>query len=168
MVKIMISKFKLTLALLFITTITFAQVSPRTQISGIAEDVVIDIDYGAPSVKNRTIWGELVPYGKVWRAGANENTTVSFSEDVSIADTIVPAGKYGFFIIPNENDDWTVILSTKNDAWGSNRYNQENDLLRLKVTPVFENKSQEVLAYFVKENKINFAWEKARFTIPVN
>lgn len=167
MVKIMRTNITITLILLLITTVTVAQVSPRTQATGKTGDVTIDIDFGAPSVKDRTIWGSLVPYGKVWRAGANENTTISFSSDVTINEIAIPAGKYGFFIIPNENEDWTIILSNKNDAWGSSKYSQENDLLRLNIKPEFENKNQEVLTYSVDEDGINFAWETARIEIPV-
>ncbi len=167
MVKIMRTNITITLILLLITTVTFAQVSPRTQATGKTGDVTIDIDFGAPSVKDRTIWGSLVPYGKVWRAGANENTTISFSSAVTINETAIPAGKYGFFIIPNENEDWTIIFSNKNDAWGSSKYSQENDLLRLNIKPEFENKNQEVLTYSVDEDGINFAWETARIEIPV-
>lgn len=167
MVKIMRTNLKLTLILLLITTVTFAQVSPRTQATGKTSEVTIDIDFGAPSVKERAIWGGLVPYGKVWRAGANENTTISFSTDVTIGEIAVPAGKYGFFIIPNENEEWVIILNTKNDAWGSSKYKQEDDLLRLNVTPEFKNENQEVLTYSVDEDGINFAWETARIEIPV-
>jgi len=161
------TNLKLTLILLLITTVTFAQVSPRTQATGKTSEVTIDIDFGAPSVKERAIWGGLVPYGKVWRAGANENTTISFSTDVTIGEIAVPAGKYGFFIIPNENEEWVIILNTKNDAWGSSKYKQEDDLLRLNVTPEFKNENQEVLTYSVDEDGINFAWETARIEIPV-
>ena len=167
MVKIMKINLKLTLILLLISTVTFAQVSPRTQATGKTSEVTIDIDFGAPSVKERTIWGELVPYGKVWRAGANENTTISFSTDVTIGEIDVPAGKYGFFIIPNENEEWVIILNNKNDAWGSSKYNQEEDLLRFNISPTFEETNQEVLTYSVDEDGINFAWETARIEIPV-
>jgi hypothetical protein len=162
------TKLTLTLLLVAFTTITFAQVSPRTQTSFETDEVTIDIDYGAPSVKNRTIWGELVPYGKIWRAGANENTTISFTDDVVIDGKTVPAGKYGFFIIPNEADDWTIILSNKNDAWGTNKYNQENDLLRFNVTPSFGNENQEILTYSIDNDGINLAWEEVVLSIPVN
>ena len=110
--------FKLTLVLLLIATVTFAQKSPRKQVNGKIGETTVDVDYGAPSVRDRVIWGELVPYGKVWRAGANENTTISFDKDVTVGKNSVPAGKYGLFIIHKKDGAWTVIFSKKNDAWG--------------------------------------------------
>lgn len=168
MAKIIMKKFKLTMLLLLVATVTFAQKSPKKIAEGTINDVSITIDYSAPSVKGRVIWGELVPYNKVWRAGANENTTFTFEDDVTIGDTLVKAGKYGFFIIPNENDDWTVILSSKNDAWGTNGYSETNDVLRLAVTPTFVTNNQEQLEYKVNEEEILMAWEKAQLAIPVN
>lgn len=166
MATIIMKAFKTTLVLLLITTISCAQ-SPRKQANSKIGDITVDVDYGAPSVKDRTIYGGLVPFDKVWRAGANENTTVAFDKDVKIGDTSVPAGKYGLFIIPKKEGKWTVILSKKNDAWGSNGYSQSNDLLRidLKVKMVEEN--QEQLMFKVVEKGVKFAWEKARFVIPV-
>jgi len=94
----------------------------------------IKIDYHRPGVKGREIWGALVPYNQVWRAGANENTTISFSKDVIIAGRNVPAGIYGLHMIPTESD-WTIILSRDYRAWGSFFYNEGNDLIRFIVTP---------------------------------
>jgi len=94
----------------------------------------ITIDYHRPGVKGREIWGALVPYNQVWRAGANENTTISFSKDVIIAGRNVPAGIYGLHMIPTESD-WTIILSRDYRAWGSFFYNEGNDLIRFIVTP---------------------------------
>lgn len=163
----MMKKLKFTLVLLMITTVTFAQESPRKQATGKIGGVTIDIDYGSPSVKGRTIWGELVPYGKVWRAGANENTTFSFDKDVKIGNTTVKAGKYGFFIIPSESMEWTVILNSKNDAWGSNGYNQDLDILRLDLEPINTDNNQESLDYAIGEKEIIIKWAKAKIVIPV-
>ncbi len=168
MAKIIMKKFKLTLVLLLVATITFAQKSPRKQATGNIGDVAVTVDYGAPSVKERTIWGALVPYNKVWRAGANENTTISFDKDVTIAETNVPAGKYGFFMIPSENGPWEIIFSKKNDAWGSKGYSEENDLLRTKITPNAVDENTELLTFKVTEQGIHFTWEKLTIEIPIN
>lgn len=165
--KIIMKKLKFTFVLLMVATLAFAQESPRKQATGKVGDVTIDIDYGSPSVKGRSIWGELVPYGKVWRAGANENTTISFDEGVTIGNINIEAGKYGFFIIPNENKEWTVILNSKNDAWGSNGYNQELDVLRLDVMPINTDKNQEALDYAIGEKEIIIKWAKVKIVIPV-
>ena len=159
---------KITLVFLLIATVAFGQKSPRKQVSGQVGEVTVTVDYGAPSVKGRTIWGGLEKYGKVWRAGANENTTVAFNKDVTIAGTAVPAGKYGFFIIPNENEDWVVIFNKKNDAWGAYSYNKDEDIVRLTVPRKFVDENQEMLQYTIVDKGIKFAWEFARFVIPVN
>jgi hypothetical protein len=159
--------FKLTLVLLLMATVTFAQQSPRKTATGTVAGANVEVDYGAPSVRDRVIWGGLEQYGKVWRAGANENTTISFDKDVSIGKNKVPAGKYGFFIIPNEKEDWVVIFSKKNDAWGAMRYSESDDLFRMKVKPEFAEENQEMLVYKVTDKGIKFAWEKARLFIPV-
>jgi len=161
-------KVKFILVLLLVTTVAIAKKSPRKKINGNVGDVSIDIDYGAPSVKGRTIWGGLEKYGKVWRAGANENTTVTFDKDVTIGETAVPAGKYGFFIIPNETEDWIVIFNKKNDGWGAYSYNKDEDIVRLTVPRKLVDDNQEVLEFAIVETGIKFAWENARLVIPVN
>ena len=94
----------------------------------------VKIDYHRPGVKGRQIWGALVPYNQVWRAGANQNTTISFSNDVIIAGKKIPAGIYGLHMIPTETD-WTIILNRDYRAWGSFFYNERNDMMRLTATP---------------------------------
>jgi len=165
--KIMMKKLKFTFVLLMIATLTFAQESPRKQATGKIGTVSAIVDYGSPSVKGRTIWGELVPYGKVWRAGANENTTFSFDKDVKIGKNTVKAGKYGFFIIPNENNEWTVILSSKNDAWGANAYKQEEDVLRMNLKPDYMDGNQEQLDYAIGEKEIIIKWANVQIVIPI-
>lgn len=160
-------KIKITIILVLLTTVIFAQKSPRKQVNGTIGHVSVDIDFGAPSVRERSIWGELVPYNKIWRAGANENTTISFDEKVIIDTKTILPGKYGFFIIPNENKDWTLILSSENDAWGSNSYNENDDIIRLEVTPQFVDENQEELSYELTNDGIAIAWEKVRLLIPV-
>ncbi len=159
------------LSLLFALFIAFsftaeAQKSPRMQTEGEVFGAKVAIDYGAPSVRDRVIWGGLESYGEVWRAGANENTTISFDKDVRINGNKLPAGKYGFFIIPNENSDWVLIFNKKNDAWGAYSYDQKEDALRINVTPLFVDENQEMLQYRIGENTIIFAWEKARIVFP--
>ena len=94
----------------------------------------IELNYSRPGVKGRKIWGELVPYGEVWRTGANENTTITFSTPVKLAGKELPAGTYGLQTIPTEGD-WTLILSKDAELWGAFDYKPENDALRATVTP---------------------------------
>lgn len=108
---------------------------------------VVTIVYGRPGVKGRKIWGELVPYGLApgnkysedkpypWRAGANENTTIESNKDLLVEGKPLPAGKYSIHMIPGETE-WVVIFNKNNSAWGSYTYKQEEDALRVTVTPV--------------------------------
>jgi len=105
----------------------------------------ITIVYSRPGVKGRKIWGGLVPYNEVWRAGANENTTFEVSKDVLIKGQKLPAGKYGLHMIPGEKE-WTVIFSKNNSAWGSFSYKKGEDALRITVTTK-EAPHQEWLMY---------------------
>lgn len=155
------------LAMVMITSISCAQKSPRKSAKGAIGGTSIEIDYGAPSVKGRKIWGGLEKYGTVWRAGANENTTVSFDKDVKVAGQALAAGKYGFFIQPMENGDWVVIFSKKNDAWGAYSYSEADDALRVSVGPQMVDDNQEELMYAVANEGILFGWEKVRLNIPV-
>jgi len=94
----------------------------------------IEIVYHRPGVKGRQIWGGLVPWGEVWRLGANEATTISFSTAVQVEGHDVPAGTYGLFAIPGQ-DRWTLILNKQPKQWGAYFYKQEEDLLRFDVKP---------------------------------
>jgi len=149
----MISFFLILSILLILPSSTFTQ-EKRVRASlkanvmqRLGTDTDITIEYSRPGVKGRTIWGKLVPYGLApgnkysegkpfpWRAGANENTTIEFSKDVLIEGNKLPAGKYGIHMIPSEKD-WVIIFSKNNSAWGSFAYSQEEDALRVTVTPV--------------------------------
>lgn len=160
-------KFKILLIFVAMASISCAQTSPRLQAEGNIAGTNVSVDYGAPSVKGRTVWGGLEKYGKVWRAGANENTIVSFDKAVTIGGTTLKAGKYGFFMIPNDKGDWTVIFNKKNDGWGAYSYNDAEDALRVNIAPTFADKVQEQLKYTVTKNTLDFAWDKARLSIPI-
>ena len=94
----------------------------------------ITVTYHRPAVNKREIWGKLVPYGQVWRAGANENTVITFSTPVSVGGHALPAGSYGLHMIPAERE-WTVIFNRESKAWGSFFYDQADDAARVTVTP---------------------------------
>ena len=105
----------------------------------------ITVRYHRPSVRGRAVWGDLVPYGQVWRAGANQNTVVSFSTPVTVGGRVLPAGDYGLHMIPTRSD-WTVIFSTDSTSWGSFFYDEARDAVRLAVSPT-PGPFQEHLAY---------------------
>jgi tetratricopeptide (TPR) repeat protein len=130
----------------------------------------IKIDYHRPGVKGREIWGALVPYNQVWRAGANQNTTISFSKDVIIAGQNVPAGTYGLHMIPTEKD-WTIILNRDYRAWGSFFYVEANDLMRFTVTPQ-SSEFREWLLYIFDEvtpgsTIASLNWEKLKIPFKI-
>jgi hypothetical protein len=127
----------------------------------------IKIDYHRPGVKGRQVWGGLVPYDQVWRAGANENTTISFSKEVIIDGRKVPAGTYGLHMVPTEND-WTIILNKDYRAWGSFFYNEANDQMRFKVKPQTSD-FQEWLVYTFDEvipNSVTASLNWEKFKVP--
>jgi len=108
--------------------------SPTAKVSQTLGVTAIDLVYHRPAVNERDVWGALVPYGQVWRTGANENTTIAFSTDVTVEGEPLPAGVYGLHTLPAEGE-WEVIFSHDTTAWGSFSYNEENDALRVKVQP---------------------------------
>ena len=123
----------------------------------------ITIKYHRPLVNGRKIWGGLVPLGEVWRAGANENTTIDFSDAVSVEGQPLPKGIYGLHMIPTA-DTWTIIFSKMATAWGSYTYNQAEDALRVTVKPR-PNEMEEALEYEFEEltpdsAAITLKWEK--------
>src|SRR5213594_3893102 len=133
----------------------------------------ITINYHRPLVNGRKIWGALVPYGKVWRAGANENTTIEFSDLVSVEGKPLAKGTYGLHMIPNP-DSWTVIFSKTNTAWGSYSYKQEEDALRVNVKPRPLAEMKEALEFEFEDLKadstaVTLKWEKlgVPFTVSI-
>jgi hypothetical protein len=106
----------------------------------------ITLTYSRPNVKGREIFGGLVPYGEVWRTGANTSTQITFTEDVLLEGHAVPAGDYSLFSIPSKNV-WTIILSKKVGDWGAYSYKQENDFLRFNVKAAFAAAKQETLTF---------------------
>jgi len=131
-----------------------------TQTIGIS---TVTIDYHRPLAGGREIFGKVVPYGKVWRAGANENTTIAFSDDVSIEGKPLAAGKYGLHMIPNQ-DQWTVIFSKNSTSWGSFSYDEKEDALRVIVKPGSSEPEQVLLYTFddVKDDSASatLRWDK--------
>ena len=126
-------------------TNTLPRVSPNSRVVQTVGVTRITITYGRPSVRNRTIFGELVPYGEVWRAGANEATTITFEDDVQVQGQPLKAGTYALFTIPGR-DEWTFIFNKTADQWGAYNYDAGEDALRVTVTPQ-EAPFRELLTY---------------------
>jgi len=108
--------------------------SKNGKTDGSIEGVDVTLEYGQPNVKSRTIWGGLVPYGEVWRTGANEATTFTISKDVMVEGQELAAGTYGVFTIPGESE-WVVIFNKVPDQWGAMKYDEAEDALRVTVEP---------------------------------
>ncbi len=115
--------------------VDFPQASPTATLKQHIGLTDIEINYSRPSMKGRVIFGGLVPYGEVWRTGANSSTKISFSTPVKLNGNTIPAGKYALFTIPGETE-WTIILSKNTNGFGAFGYKPDEDLVRFKVTPV--------------------------------
>ncbi len=143
------------------TTLASAQdkkpASPAATATGKINGATITINYSSPSVKGRTIWGELVPYGKVWRAGANAPTTIETDKAIKIEGQELPAGKYAVYVIP-EKGQATVIFG-KDPSVGANKYDQSKDQLRVKVKTKKSAAMNESLVYKIKKDNITLSWE---------
>jgi len=147
------------------------EASPAARVQQTVGLTEIAVSYHRPSVGGREVWGKLVPYGEVWRSGANENTTVSFSTDVKVGGKPLRAGTYGLHTIPTAKD-WTVIFSTASTSWGSFTYDPKEDALRITVTPRALPAVEERLAYRFDDPTatkvtLTLAWEKLGVPIPI-
>lgn len=142
-----------------------AKVEQRVGLTDIA------LTYARPSVKGRKIFGELVPYGQVWRTGANTATAISFSTVVKFGGSEVPAGKYALFTIP-EAGEWTVILSKVTGQWGAYSYDAKDDQVRIKVKPTKLAEAVETLELGFgslrdESATLDIRWETTRVSIPL-
>ncbi|QZK90389.1 Protein of unknown function (DUF2911) [Flavobacterium tiangeerense] len=138
--------------------------SSKETITGKIKDATITVDYGSPSVNGRKIWGELVPFDKIWRAGANDATTFETDKDLTVEGSKLPAGKYSFFIIPNGNE-CTIIFNKVAKQWGAYKYKQEDDQLRVVVKPEVLRSAYEKLTYEINSNTFSLKWDN--WSIPV-
>ncbi|MBI5660831.1 MAG: DUF2911 domain-containing protein [Ignavibacterium album] len=142
------------------------RVSPKAEVMQVVGFTEVRIIYSRPGVKGREIWGGLVPYNQVWRAGANEATKFIFSTDVLIEGKPLKAGSYSFFAIPGKNE-WTLIFNKVADQWGAFEYNETQDALRIKVKPEKSSVFQEWLTYTITRTSdysavIRLEWEKLK------
>ena len=144
--------------------------SPEATVSQVVGLTKLSVSYHRPGVNGRAIWGALVPYGQVWRAGANENTTVTFSTPVTVAGTPLAAGTYGLHTIPTAGD-WTVIFSREAGAWGSFSYDQKEDAARVTVRPEAAPHAERLSYTFDDPTAdsvvLAMRWEKLRLPLPI-
>lgn len=153
--------------------IEFPQASPLASIKERVGVTGVSIEYSRPSARERKIFGGLVPYGEVWRTGANAATKITFSTDVKLGGAVVPAGSYALFTIPGQTE-WTAILSkVVDDQWGSYAYDKKDDQARVKVKPVAMAEPLETMTISLQDmraGKANLviAWEKTKVPIEID
>ncbi|WP_204353277.1 DUF2911 domain-containing protein [Pedobacter yulinensis] len=153
-----------------VSAMTYAQdakpkPSPAETVTGKVKGANITISYSSPAVKGREIWGAMEKYDAVWRAGANEATTVETDKDLSVNGKPLPAGKYAFFVIPKQGDTWTVIFNKEPKQWGAYKYDQAKDQLRADVKIQRVAAVQERLEYEITKSGFVLKWEKV--AVPV-
>lgn len=150
----------------FAQQIQMPQASPGAKLSQQVGLSVVTVDYSRPSTKGRKIFGELVPFGQIWRTGANNPTVLTFNGEAKIAGKKVPAGSYALYSIPGKSE-WTMILSKNTKLWGAMGYNQADDLFRFTVAPSKTSKMYESLEISFNNLTDNSAvvslkWENTR------
>ena len=143
-----------------------SRASKNAEATGMIGDAKVRITYGAPLVKGRTVFGGLVKWGGVWRAGANEATTVTFSEDVKVGGKDLAAGTYAFFLIPNEEGPWTAIFNTVANQWGAFDHDASKDALRADAMASSAD-HQEALMYAVEDDAITMHWGMTKVSVKV-
>jgi hypothetical protein len=178
MKKVMITKgFVLTTVALLMSSILWSQSdkanrpSPPATATGKVNGATITINYSSPAVKGRKIWGGLVPYGQVWRAGANEATIFETDKDIQVEGKPLPAGKYSLYAIPGENE-WTIIFNSEIGQWGIKRTGETTrdaakDKLEVTVKPRKAESMAERLAYEVTDNGFVLRWENVEVPVSV-
>ena len=142
---------------------TKKNLSPQTFAMNMIGDAHIHIDYSSPSINGRIIFGDLLPFGEVWKSGTHKATWFETNKDLLIDNKVLKDGKYGLFTIPSK-EEWTVIFNTNWDQFGEADYDQKDDVLRFKVKPEYTENAVENLIYKVarlsdSEGKVSLSWE---------
>jgi len=172
-------KYSLSIILLFISHLAISQyqiglvprVSPDKAVFQKIGYTEVNVKYGSPATKDREIWGMLVPYNNVWRAGANNATTVEFNSKVTINKMSLDSGKYSLFMIPRENDRWTIIFNKTHKQWGAFKYDENEDALRVDILPKKTANKTENLNYSISQVGYKFGsiilnWDFLEIEIP--
>lgn len=161
---------------MFFATAAMAQIetpqpSPESKIEQVVGLTNVKVEYSRPSMKGREIFGDLVPFGKLWRTGANASTKIEFSEPVKLNGQELAAGKYAVYTIPGE-EKWTVVMHNNLEHWGTGDYNESEDALRFDATPVPTNNTVETFTIGFDNLRPNtgtlyLAWENTRVDIDI-
>jgi hypothetical protein len=167
----------LTIIAMMMSTLIYAQgdkasrPSPPMTASGKIGDATITITYSSPAVKGRKVFGELVPYDKVWRAGANEATIFETDKPIKVGGKAVPAGKYSLYVLPTAGE-WTVYINSETGQWGIKRggdttRDPAKDVASVSVKPAKSSEMNERLVYKVGKKDFTLAWDNTQISVPV-
>jgi hypothetical protein len=153
-------------------SLTTPQASPTQTVKQNFGLSSIELSYSRPGIKGRQIYGDLVPFGKIWRTGANNATTLTFGEEVMIGGTKVPAGKYGLLTIPGTSE-WTLIISKQTDVTSPDAYKQDQDVVRVQATPTempFSIETFSIMFNNVKSNScdLGIMWDKTYVSLSIS
>lgn len=171
-------KFISILALALVATVTISAqelklpaLSPTSTITQEFSTTKTEIVYSRPSMRGRAIFGDLVPFGSVWRTGANAATKITFGEEVEIGGTTIKAGSYSFYTIPGQSE-WEIIINKNTGNWGAMGYDTKDDVVRFKVKPTTLNSTVETFTMSIgnitfSSCTIDLAWEKTLVSVPV-
>lgn len=151
--------------------LTTPQPSPAASVSQVVGLTDVEVTYSKPGMKDRVVFGELVPFGKIWRTGANKATSVSFSTDVTIGGAEVKAGTYSLFTIPNK-EEWTIMLNSETELWGAGDYDAAKEVAKFMIKPSTTKDAYETFTIDFSHLKganghINLRWENTLAAIPI-
>lgn len=138
--------------------------SPPLTVKNQIGETNIEIKYNAPSKRGRQIWGDLVPYGQVWRTGANSATKITIDKDLKFNNELLSAGTYSVFSIPDERV-WTIIFNKVAEQWGHFKYDESEDALRVEVVPEFTDEPIEQMAISLDKEALSLAWDKLSLSL---
>lgn len=141
------------------------RVSPHETTKGTVGGAAVTIEYGRPSMKGRSIMGGLVPYGKVWRTGADEATTLTTDKPITIGDLAVPAGKYTLYTVPGEQE-WTLVVNKQTGQWGT-QYDEKQDLGRTKMKVTALPAPVEQFTIAIDGGMLKMSWERTQASVPI-
>jgi hypothetical protein len=168
--------FALSMATVLMSSAIWAQdkanrPSPPATATGKAGGATITINYSSPAVKGRQIWGSLVPYDQVWRAGANEATIFETDKDIKVEGKTLKAGKYSLYVIPAQNE-WTYIFNSQTGQWGvkmdgSTTEDPAKDVLRVKAKPKKSKSMNERLGYVIDKEGFALVWENLEVPVSI-
>jgi hypothetical protein len=141
--------------------------SPPAKATATVDGATVTVNYHQPAVKGRNVWaGDLAPYGKVWRTGANDATTFEVSKDVTINGKALKAGKYALFTIPGEKE-WTIIFNKTSKQWGAYGYKEADDALRVTAKPEANEMTERFTIKAENSGLVTLAWDKVKVPFTV-